>query len=97
MKYKVSVGEINRGIQGKYKVRDHYFSLEKSEIFRIPKKVIIRNKEIYLYDKNGNLFKKFPNPNECVKAFGLNNSSEISSAIRLGRAFKGYHITTRPI
>lgn len=92
-KYNVSIGEINRGIQGKYKVANHYFSLEKMDKFNFHRSKSIKNKPIYLYDFSGKFFKQFSSPIECAKEFGLKTSSEISSALRLGRLFRGYQVS----
>ena len=84
---------INRAIQGKYKLKGFYYSLEKVDKFDIPKTISIRNKKVYLYDLDGNFYKEFDSPIECAKYFGQKSSSAISSAIRLNRAYKGYQVS----
>lgn len=89
---KVVRATVNRAIQGKYKLRGFYYSLEKVDKFDIPEKASIRNKKVYLYDLDGNFYKEFDSPIDCAKYFGQKSSSAISSAIRLNRAYKGYQV-----
>ena len=90
---KVSRASVNRAIQGKYKVKNFYYSLEKVNTFDIPDTISIKNKKVYLYDLDGNFYKEFESPIECARFFGQKSSSAISSAVRLNRAYKGYQIS----
>lgn len=84
---------IGRGIKGGYKVKDFYYSLELFVRF-IPKETVsIRGKQIHLYTLEGEYYKTYNTPLECARDFGLKTSSEISSAIRLGRLFKNYQVS----
>lgn len=91
--FKLSRPTFNRAIQGKYKVKGFYYSLEKMDKFDIPKTISIRDKKVYLYDLDGNFYKEFESPIECARFFGQKSSSAISSAVRLNRAYKGYQIS----
>lgn len=96
-KYNINIATINRGIQGKYKVLGKYYSLKKFDKFIAPKSIKIRDSKIYLYNLDGSFYKEYESPISCAKSFGLKNSSEISSAIRLQRTFKGYQVSIEKI
>lgn len=53
----------------------------------------IKNCHIYLYTAAGEFYKEFTTPLECANFFGDKTSSGISSAMRLGRLYKGYQIS----
>lgn len=91
-KYSVNRSTVNRAIQGKYNLNGKYYSREFVDKFDKFTNTSIKNKPIYLYNLDGTFFKEYSSPIECVKSFGLKSSSSISSAIRLGRAFKGYQV-----
>lgn len=96
-KYNISVEEINRGLQGKYKIKNHFYSLEKTKVFNFQPKIEIKNKKIFLYDISGKFVYEFETPISCARFFGLKSSSTISSALRLGRLFKGYQVSLEKV
>lgn len=88
---------IGRAIQGEYVVNGYYYSLSLFDKF-IPKETIkIRGKQIHLYDVEGNYYKSFNSPLEAAKFFDLKTSSEISTALRVGRLFKGYQVSLEKV
>ena len=91
-KYSLSRTTINRAIQGKYSVNGKYYSREFFEKFPLTQTKSIKNCKIYLYNLDGTFYKEFSSPIACAREFGLKSSSSISSAIRLGRTFKGFQV-----
>lgn len=93
IKYNISIGEINRAIQGCYLVKDKYYSLLDCEKFIPTPLVKIKNKKVYLYNENGEFVKEYNTPLDCARDFGDKTISKISSAIRLNRLYNGYQVS----
>lgn len=55
-----------------------------------------RRKEVYMYDKNGNLIFQYNSTRDAERRVGFNNSN-ISRAARTGRMAYGYFWSYRPI
>lgn len=84
---------INRAIQGKYSINGKYYTDVYVEKFEKTQGIKIKNCPLYIYTVTGEFYKEFATPLECAHFFGDKTSSGISSAMRLGRLYKGYQIS----
>ena len=48
---------------------------------------------MYLYNLNGDFFKEFNSPRECVNYFGDEKTSRLYAALRTGGLYKGYQVS----
>lgn len=84
---------IMRACKGDYKVNDAYYSTKLVDIFIPKKSVSLRNKNIYLYDLEGNYLQTFTSRTEACQFFNISlTSNSISTAIRTERQYKGYQL-----
>lgn len=86
--FNVYSSNISRAIYGEYLLHNHYFLTEKVEKYTPKERTKIKGLKIYLYNLDGTFYKEYKTPIECARDFGLKSSSEISSALRLGKLFK---------
>lgn len=96
-KRNITIGEINRAIQGGYKIKNNYYSLQDVKIFIPKEKMKIKNNPIYLYDESGNFKMEFESPSKCYAFFNEKNSSKISTALRLNRLYNGYQVSIKKV
>lgn len=82
---------IFNAIAGKTKSKGFYYSYD--EDFKIDSSIYNKIESVYLYELNGQFFKEFSSPKDCVSYFNDKNTSRLYSAIRTGGLYKGYQVS----
>lgn len=84
---------IMRACKGGYKVNGFYYSTTLYDEYIPKKKIVLKNKIIYLYDLDGNFIREFSSKEEICSFFNISTkSNDITTAIRTERQYKGYQI-----
>ena len=91
----VCIQSIQRGIKGGYCVKDFYYSTQLFEEFEKIPKITIKNRDIYIYDLQGNFITSLRNERgkkRIEEFFNISSTSSITTAIRTGRQYRDYQI-----
>lgn len=90
---KVTMQEIERAIKGGYRVRDNYYSSKIYEEYTGKSKISLKNKNLYVYDLDGNFIVEFKNSKDICKFFNIKTTHPITLALRLERPYKEYQFS----
>lgn len=89
----VSMSSIQKAVHSGYKVKDSYFSDKLMDEYIISKKLLLKDKKLYIYDLLGNYITELSTKEEILDYFKLNNTSNLCSAIKAHKPFKGFQIS----
>lgn len=95
-KNNVSIMAIHNAILNKGICSGYYWSENKVERLNIEKMTSPQNKEVYVYDLQGNLVNKFSSLNSCAKNFDTNLSC-ISKAIDNETKCNGFYLSLKKV
>ena len=90
---KVSMSSMQRAVHSGYKIIDSYFSDQLMDEYIVHKKVSLKDKKLYIYDLSGNYVTELSTKEEIFTYFNINNVSNLCSAIRANKPFKGFQIS----
>ena len=88
---------IERAVAGKYKCGNFFYSKELSDEFMPCGKISLRGKSLYVYTLDGDFVIELKGSKEILKYFNIKSTSSITTAIRTGRQYKNYQLSTEKV
>ena len=90
----IHIACIQKSLLGGYKAKDSYFSYELVDTFQIPKSSQAATIPLYIYDLQGTYVATLITKEEKLNFFNIHHLSNINAALRIGRPFKQWQIST---
>lgn len=85
-------GRVCTAIQTRRKYKDHYYSYTLYEEFKPEIKQTLKNKDIYIYDKDGNFYGKAIGVTAAMNMIEGKSRESVYNAINTGKPYKGFRL-----